>query len=411
MGRVVFICLLLGVGAWNAPGPKPYKLAYPSYFGNRVNLREDNPLTEEGILLGRYLFYDKRLSRNSTVSCASCHQQALAFTDGRRFSVGFDSVLTRRSSMSLANLLWVRNFFWDGRVSTLEAQAMVPLTEAHEMGQRMDSLIPKLSAVGMYGPLFAAAFGSPEVTQDGIVRALAQFERTLVSANAPYDKYIRGEYAMTPAEMRGLRLFFGRAVCGNCHGGPKTFNETYHNNGLDRGAFADSGRYDVTGLDYDKGRFRVVTLRNIALTAPYMHDGRFKTLEEVVDHYSEHIEPSATLSPTLKDTANVPTMLRLTKGEKGDLVAFLKTLTDSGFVHDPRFSDPFAGGGPRGTAGSEGLRVGGRSRGAAGLGGLRVGGGSRGAAGSGGLRVGGGWRGAVGLGRSGRVTGDGVLKK
>jgi cytochrome c peroxidase len=250
-----------------APRKTPYKLVYPAYFGNRVNLRDDNPLTEEGVKLGRYLFYDKRLSRNGTVSCGSCHQQALAFTDGRRFSVGFDSVLTRRSSMSLANLLWVRNFFWDGRAFSLEAQAMVPLTEAHEMGQRMDSLVVKLTRTGMYGPLFEAAFGSPEVTQDGIVRALGQFERTLISANAPYDKYIRGEYTMDSSEMRGLKLFFGKAVCGNCHGGPKTFNETYHNNGLDRGDFRDSGRYDVTGLDYDKGRFRVVTLRNIASRA------------------------------------------------------------------------------------------------------------------------------------------------
>jgi len=326
-----------------AVGSTPYKLVYPAYFGGRVNLRDDNPLTEEGVRLGRYLFYDKRLSRNGTVSCASCHQQALAFTDGRKFSVGFDSVPTRRSSMSLANLLWVKNFFWDGRAGSLEAQAMVPLTEPHEMGQSMDSLLPKLSSLGMYGPMFAAAFGSPEVTQDGIVRALAQFERTLVSADAPYDRYIKGEYAMKPSEMRGMRLFFGRAVCGNCHGGPKTFNETYHNNGLDRGDFRDSGRYDVTGMDYDRGRFRVVTLRNIGLTAPYMHDGRFKTLEEVVDHYSDHIEPSVTLSPTLKDTANVPILLRLTKEEKRDIVAFLGTLTDLGFVKDPRISDPFVG--------------------------------------------------------------------
>jgi cytochrome c peroxidase len=351
--RGLYISLVLVAGicvaAWVGPGrgsvagPTPYKVAYPAYFGNRVNLRADNPLTEEGVRLGRFLFYDKRLSRNGAVSCASCHQQALAFTDGRRFSVGFDSVLTRRSSMSLANLLWVRHFFWDGRALGLEAQAMVPLTEAHEMGQRMDSLVPKLTRTGFYGPLFAAAFGSPEVTQDGIVRALAQFERTLVSADAPYDRYIRDEYTMTPAEMRGLKLFFGRAVCGNCHGGPKTFDETYHNNGLDKGNFRDSGRFDVTGLDYDRGRFRVVTLRNIALTAPYMHDGRFKTLEEVVDHYSDHIEPSETLSPTLKDLANAPARMGLTKGEKGDIVAFLRTLTDTGFVRDKRFSDPFVG--------------------------------------------------------------------
>jgi len=142
------------------------------------------------------------------------------------------------------------------------------------------------------------------------------------------------------AERRGLELFFGRANCGNCHGGPKTFNETYHNNGLDRDP-KDSGRAGVTGMGYDRGRFRVVTLRNVALTGPYMHDGRMATLEQVIDHYSDHIESSETLSPTLKDTSNMPVRLRLTKQEKNDLLAFLHMLTDSTFIADKRFSDPF----------------------------------------------------------------------
>ncbi|HXO73639.1 MAG TPA: hypothetical protein VN824_00390, partial [Puia sp.] len=167
-----------------------------------------------------------------------------------------------------------------------------------------------------------------------------QFERTLISANAPYDKYIRGEYQLTAEERAGLALFFGRANCGNCHGGPKTINETYHNNGLDREP-KDLGRADVTGMGYDKGRFRVVTLRNIALTGPYMHDGRMATLEQVIDHYNEHIEPGETLSPTLRDTMNMPVRLRLTLREKGELLAFLRTLTDSAFVTDKKFADPF----------------------------------------------------------------------
>ena len=352
-------------------GPaSPYPLVYPAYFGNRINIRDDNPLTIEGVSLGRKLFYEKRLSANNTISCGTCHQQQHAFTDGRPFSPGFDGTPTKRNSMSLANLLWVRNFFWDGRAGSLEAQAMIPLTDPHEMGQSMDSSIRKLRETGSYGPLFAAAFGTDSITHDHLLQALTQFERTLISANAPYDRYIRGEYPLDPAEKRGLDLFFGNtnaatgvrgggiatrsagistrgaginarsAGCGNCHGGPKTFNETYHNNGLDR-VFKDSGRADVTGMAYDRGRFRVVTLRNIALTAPYMHDGRFATLQEVIDHYSDHLEPSATLSPSLKDTANVPTRLRLTKEEKNDLLAFLRTLTDTGFVTDPRFSDPF----------------------------------------------------------------------
>jgi len=351
-GLAAGIAMVVSLGAFTGRrGPAPYPLHYPSYFGNRINITDDNPLTVEGVALGRMLFYDPRLSANGTISCASCHRQALAFTDGRAFSPGFDGTPTRRNSMTLANLLWVRHFFWDGRATSLEQQALTPLTDAHEMGLPLDSSVSRLRTTGFYGPRFAAAFGSAEITPSRIVMALTQFERTLISDNAPYDRYIRGEYQPTAAERKGIDLFFSNtdpargtrgAGCGNCHGGPKTFNEMYHNNGLDR-IPRDSGRADVTGMPYDLGRFRVVTLRNIALTAPYMHDGRFKTLQEVIDHYSDHIESSATLSPSLRDTANRPENLRLTPEEKGDLLAFLRMLTDSSFITDPRFSDPFAG--------------------------------------------------------------------
>ncbi|MBS1662686.1 MAG: cytochrome-c peroxidase [Bacteroidetes bacterium] len=328
-------------------GPTPYPLKYPAYFGNRVNLREDNPLTVEGVALGRYLFYEKRLSRNNTVSCSGCHQQARAFTDGRAFSLGFDGVQTRRNSMSLTNLLWVRQFFWDGRVGSLEEQAVVPLTDAHEMGQTLEGSADKLRGDARYRRLFAAAFGGDSeggqggkvVTGERIVKALAQFERTLISSDARYDRYIRGDYQLTASERRGLDLFFGSAGCGRCHGGPKIFNETYHNNGLDR-VFKDSGRAMVTKMAYDRGRFRSVTLRNVELTAPYMHDGRFGSLPEVIDHYNEHVEASNTLSPSLRDTAQRPIRLGLTAVEKKDLLAFLHTLTDSTFITDPRFSEP-----------------------------------------------------------------------
>jgi cytochrome c peroxidase len=330
--------------------PTPYTLSYPAYFGNRINTTDDNPLTNEGVSLGRHLFYEKRLSANNSISCGSCHQQAHAFTDGRAFSPGFDGVFTKRSAMSLCNLLWVRHFFWDGRAASPEEQVVTPLTDAHEMGQSLDSSARKLRAIHSYAPLFTAAFGSDSITPDRIVRAIAQFERTLISAQSPYDRYIRGEYQPTVTEQRGLVLFYTNpdrnrgirgAGCGNCHSGPKVFNETYHNNGLDS-IPTDPGRADVTGMDYDRGRFRVVTLRNIALTAPYMHDGRFATLQAVIDHYSDHILPSLTLSPSLKDTANRPVNVQLTPEEKADLLAFLRMLTDSSFITDPRFSDPFA---------------------------------------------------------------------
>jgi cytochrome c peroxidase len=328
--------------------PTPYKLSYPAYFGNRINITEDNPLTVEGVGLGRRLFYEKRLSANNSISCASCHQQTHAFADDRAFSLGFDGTPTKRNAMSLTNLLWVRHFFWDGRASSLEAQALTPMTDPHEMGQSLDSSVRKLQ--GIYNPLFAAAFGSDSISPDRIIRAITQFERTLISDNSPYDHYIRGEYQPTAAERRGLTLFYGSpttamsvrsAGCGNCHGGPKTFNETYHNNGLDS-IPSDPGRSGVTGMDYDKGRFRVVTLRNIALTGPYMHDGRFKTLTEVIDQYNEHVRRSPTLSPSLRDSSNIPSRLRLSPQEKSDLLAFLNMLTDSAFIADPRFSDPFA---------------------------------------------------------------------
>jgi cytochrome c peroxidase len=356
-GIVAVVAVLLSAFAVGRTGlelpglvlPTPYRLNYPSYFGNRTNFSDDNPLTVEGVALGRRLFYEKRLSRTSTISCASCHRQARAFTDGRAFSVGFDGTPTKRNSMSLANLLWVRNFFWDGRANSLEAQAMVPLTDPHEMGQSMDSSVAKLRVGRFYDSLFIAAFGpggdavatgGGAITADRIARALGQFERTLISADAPYDRYIRGEYQLTAEERAGLLLFFGRARCENCHGGPKTFDETFHNNGLDREP-KDPGRAGVTGMGYDRGRFRVVTLRNIALTGPYMHDGRFNTLEEVIDHYNEHVEPGKTLSPTLRDTSNMPVRLRLSVAEKKELVAFLRSLTDSTFITDKKFADPF----------------------------------------------------------------------
>ncbi len=324
----------------------PYTLSYPAYYGNRINTTDDNPLTVEGVALGRRLFYEPRLSVSNTISCGSCHQQSRAFTDSLRFSVGFDGTPTRRNAMTLTNLLWVRNFFWDGRAPSLEAQASTPLTDPHEMGQPLERSAVKLKADGGYPGLFAAAFGSDAITGERIVKAIAQFERTLISADAPYDRYLRMEYRFTATEQRGYDLFFGApgrqirsAGCGNCHGGPRIVTETYHNNGLDH-VPADSGRESVTGMAYDRGRFRVVTLRNIALTAPYMHDGRFADLGQVLDHYSEHILYSPTLSPTLRDTASRPVLLHLTGEEKADLIAFLNTLTDSSFITDPHFADP-----------------------------------------------------------------------
>jgi cytochrome c peroxidase len=332
--------------------PKPLKIEYPSYFGNRVFIPTDNPVTEEGVYLGRRLFYETKLSANNRISCAVCHRQELAFTDGLTFSKGVDGTLTERNAMSLANLLWIRNFFWDGRANGLEVQAQTPLTNPHEMGQSLPASADKLQKTKDYPLLFKKAFGTATITCDQIVKALAQFERTLISANSPYDQYLRGAYQPTASELNGIALFFTNpspsgnirgAACSHCHGGPKTFSELFHNNGLDS-ISKDGGRERITGQAYDNGRFRAATLRNIALTAPYMHDGRFKTLEEVVDHYNEHIQQSSTLSIFLQNNSNNinGNNLGLTSEEKKDILAFLRMLTDSSFITDKRFSNPFS---------------------------------------------------------------------
>lgn len=334
----------------NAPDPKPYTLQYPPYFGNRFTIPEDNPMTEPGVRLGRLLFYEQRLSRGNSMSCGSCHLQRLAFTDPRPFSQGVDGTFSRRNAMSLANLLWVKNLFWDGRSPGLEAQAVVPMTDVHEMGQSMEQSAAKIGRTLYYPALFDSAFGSPVVSGDRIVKAIAQFERTLISASAPYDQYLNGTRMLSGQELRGMNLFMTAPVpaknirganCGHCHGTPKLFKELFHNNGIGISQ-TDSGRSSVTGQSIDRGRFRVPTLRNIALTAPYMHDGRLQTLAAVLDHYNEHVQPGENVSTFITQTTNTlhGKSLSLTDQEKKDIISFLNTLTDSVFIINPKFSDP-----------------------------------------------------------------------
>lgn len=345
--RVATICcalvlLALPFRAGSSRVLDPFPLDYPAYFGNRYFIPPDNPTTRQGVLLGRTLFYEPLLSSNGKISCASCHRQERAFTDGRRFSIGVDGVATKRNSMSLANLLWVRNLFWDGRSRSLEEQAHVPMLDVHEMNQSAELSAGKLRGDRHYQKLFAAAFGNDSITGDRIAKALAQFERTLISAKAPYDDYLTDAYAPRPDEQRGMDLFMGRNVsstrvnCVHCHGSPRLMVELFHNNGLDTDP-ADYGREDFTRDKGDRGRFRVPTLRNIAVTAPYMHDGRFATLREVLDHYSDHIQSSATLSSFIPDSTdgNGRRGLLLNDGQKEDIIAFLGLLTDSTFLTNP----------------------------------------------------------------------------
>lgn len=347
---VIFFLLCGLIQSFPDQKPRPYTFRYPANFGSRFLIPDNNPTTREGVQLGRMLFYEKKLSAGNTLSCESCHEQKRAFTDGKKFSIGTGGALTARNSMSLANLLWVRSFFWDGRAGSLEEQAVFPLTDQHEMGQPIEVSAAKLRATGDYPSLFKIAFGSDSITGENILKALAQFERTLISANAPYDRYLAGNYQPTEQEIRGMSIFMDGPVpekkirganCGHCHGGPKTFKELFHNNGLDS-IPADMGREKFTGQPADRGRFRVPTLRNIGLTAPYMHDGRFTTLEQVLDHYNEHIRESETLSSFLRDVSNETDgkSLFLNSQEKQDIVSFLHMLTDSSFITNPEFSNP-----------------------------------------------------------------------
>jgi cytochrome c peroxidase len=355
-GFVILVLLMsaAAISAWttirDAIETGPYQLVYPANFGNRINVPDNNPTTKQGVYLGRMLFYEKKLSANNLISCASCHQQDKAFTDGKALSEGVDHVPTTRNSMSLVNLLWARKFFWDGRAGSLEDQAVIPMTNPHEMGQSLEASVKKLSSTVAYRDLFKLVFGDETITGDRTCKAISQFERTMISCNSRYDQYLKNAYLPTKQELNGMTLFMNSpdpekgirgANCAHCHGGAKTYNELFYNNGLDS-IPKDAGIETITGLAADRGRFKVPTLRNIALTAPYMHDGRFKTLNEVIDHYSDHIKESESLSTFLTGESNDigGKTLNLNNNEKKEIIAFLNMLTDSTFINDPRFSDP-----------------------------------------------------------------------
>jgi cytochrome c peroxidase len=349
-------------GVFGADGRSPTPLQgfdAPFVFG-RFQVPADNPLAEEAVELGRRLFYDPRLSGNNAVSCSTCHLQRLAFTDGKPTSVGISGKALAFNSMSLANLMWgPRRFFWNGRVSTLEEQALVPIQHPDEMAQDLDDLVDELSQDETYRGLFKAAYGG--ISPRTVAAALATFQRTLISANSRYDKYLRGEVTLTAQEELGRKLFMAHpdtkaslrgANCIDCHSqfltsGFNTRFDGFVNNGLDSETELPAGLQAVTGKPEHRGLFKVPTLRNIALTAPYMHDGRFGTLEEVLDHYNEGIRVSRTLSPLILEASNLDgapndrVSLNLTAEETAAVIAFLHTLTDEDFVTDERFSNPF----------------------------------------------------------------------
>ncbi len=319
----------------------PYELQIPAGLPE-MPIPADNPMTVEGVALGRRLFYDEILSGDNTQSCASCHKQEFGFSDDNRFSEGITGALGNRQAMALINLGWnTRGFFWDGRAATLEQQALGPVNNPIEMNTTWQAVAAKLNAHAEYPTLFKQAFDADVIDSTHVTKALAQFMRTLISGNSRMDKwYVRQEIQLTQEELRGYTVFNSEVGdCFHCHslGGGLNTDNKYHNNGMDT-VFADPGRYAVTGDPMDLGRFRTPTLRNIELTAPYMHDGRFFTLEEVIDHYSEHVKVSSTVDPLMELVGFGGA--HLTDADKQALIAFLRTFTDQDFVSNPDFSDP-----------------------------------------------------------------------
>ncbi len=323
--------------------PTPYPWVNPPGFPDPV-FPPDNPLTVEGVELGRKLFYDPILSGDSTQSCASCHMQFASFTDTARYSKGIDGIEGHRNSMPLINVAWMPRLFWDGRAVSPEDQALHPVRDPIEMHNTWPEAVKRLQRHPKYPAYFYEAFGTKNIDSILVVKAIGQFVRTLVSANSKFDRYLRGEVMLTPGELSGLNIFTTETGdCFHCHGGPASplfTDNDFHNNGLDE-TFSDQGYGAVTGNSYDMGKFKTPTLRNVELTAPYMHDGRFKTLQEVIEHYNSGIKHN---SPNLDPIMNLPSFqngLNLNPQQKADLIAFLKTLTDTSFIHNPKFSNPF----------------------------------------------------------------------
>ena len=331
--------------------PTPYTLKIPSHFPD-MPIPADNPMTVEGVALGRKLFYEKKLSGDNTMACASCHAPANAFSDPNQFSEGIDGIVGTRNSMALINLGWNEDFFWDGRAKSLEEQIIIPVTDPIEMHDTWMNVSSELQSSVEYRNMFFSAFGVTEIDSIYAAKAIAQFIRTMISGNSKFDVIYKVEnnlaltddeaslYATVSAsEKAGYGLFkdLNGADCAHCHNGALMQVQGFSNNGLDA-IFSDRGRGLITNNVLDDGKFKIPTLRNIAYSAPYMHDGRFATLDDVIDHYSSGIQISNTLDPLIEfsDFGGV----QLDAFEKDLLKQFLLTLSDENFINNPDFKEP-----------------------------------------------------------------------
>jgi len=341
----IIVILFTGFGIKKAITPYPFSGLehFPPMPVNR-----DNIVTLEGADLGRYLFYDPLLSRDSSVSCASCHQQQFAFADGKKFGTGIDGKIQKRNTTPLFNLAWYNAFFWDGRSPTIEQQVFVPVSGHEEMDLNWKAATKRINANKFYRIKFKDAFGEVIIDSVLIAKAIAQFERTLISNQSKYDRVLRGEDIFTHDEREGFIIMneMVKGDCLQCHTTDADALGTtgkFSNNGLDNisdaNKFTDKGLGAITGKITDNGKFKIPSLRNVGFTAPYMHDGRFNTLEEVVNFYSEGVNKCANIDSKMEHAHQRG--VQLDSVQKKQVITFLLTMNDSLFVKDVRFSNPF----------------------------------------------------------------------
>lgn len=330
------ILVFLMIAANVRPSPIPFGLTYPASWPEPLYDFSQNPLTPEGIELGRKLFYEPMLSKDGTISCANCHLSFTAFTHvDHALSHGIGDSIGTRNSLALMNLAWSSSFMWDGAVNHLDMQALAPINHPDEMGESFPNVIAKLQNSSTYPELFQNAFGDSLITGEHFLKAFSQFELTLISANAKYDQVIRDEpgVAFSEQEHRGYRLF--QQQCASCHQEPLFTTGDFVNNGLPLDStLMDMGRMLITQQPDDAQKFKIPTLRNIEFSSPYMHDGRFKRLSQVLRHYTSGIEESETLAPVLQKG------LELSPAEQVDVIAFLLTLSDKTFLFNPEHAFP-----------------------------------------------------------------------
>lgn len=310
----------------------------PSNFPEPVYHFNTNTVTKDGFELGRKLFYDPILSANNTISCGSCHIQTSAFTHhGHVASHGIFDRIGTRNSPPIMNLAWNNSFMWDGGVVDLDLQPIAPITSHVEMDESMANVLNKLRSSPKYPSLFKSAYGTEEISSASFLKALSQFMVMCISSNSKYDSVMRNEggKSFTAVEQQGYLLF--KQKCNSCHKEPLFTDNNFRNNGISVSSINDEGRYLITSNDMDKYKFKVPTLRNVAYTSPYMHDGRFFTLNAVLDHYTSQVQDTPNLDPLLQ--AGGRRGISITDDEKVKLISFLKTLDDRNFLIDKRFAE------------------------------------------------------------------------